>query len=260
MSHVLAICGRELRSLFATPTAYVLFAAYVLLGGFFFTGSLRIFLEQVEQVQAIPQYAQYLELFANLNLRVITPALGTFVILFIIVIPFLTMRAFSEERANGTIELLLTSPVSTWEIVLGKYLAVLFWVGLFVLAAAAFSSLLFVYGNPEVPWTLASHLGLFLLGAALAAMGCFVSSLTRSPIIAGVVGLIASLLLYMFGMLAGAIENPALAEPIRYLSLQTHVESSFVGLVRLQDLVYFAVLITLFLTLARTALESLRWR
>ena len=131
---------------------------------------------------------------------------------------------------------------------------------LFVLAAAAFSSLLFVYGNPELRWTVASHLGIFLVGAALAAMGCFVSSLTRSPIIAGVVGLLAGLLLYMLGMLAGAIENPTFAEPIRYLSLSTHVESAYVGLVRLQDLVYFAVIITLFLTLARTALESLRWR
>ena len=260
MAQVLNICGRELRSLFATPTAYVLFAVYLVFAGFVFTGSLRIFLEQVEQVQAIPQYAQYLELFANLNLRVIAPALGTFIILFIILIPFLTMRAFAEERANGTIELLLTSPVSTWQIVLGKYLAVLCWVALFVAAGGAFSGLLFVYGNPELGWTLAGHLGIFLLGAALAAIGCFVSALTRSPIIAGVVGLIASLLLYMVGFLAGAVENPTLAGPIRYLALDSHVDKSLSGLLRLQDLVYFGVLIVLFLTLARTALESLRWR
>ena len=260
MSHVLAICGRELRSLFATPTAYVLLAFYLIFAGFVFTGSLRIFLEQVEQVQAIPQYAQYLELFANLNLRVIAPALGTFILLFIFVIPFLTMRAFSEERANGTIELLLTSPVSTWQIVLGKYLAVLCWVGIFVLAAAAFSGMLFVYGNPELGWTVAGHLGIFLLGAALAAMGCFISSLTRSPIIAGVIALLAGLLLFMLNFLAGAIENPVLAAPIRYLALENHVDKSLSGLIRLQDLVYFGVLIVLFLTLARTALESLRWR
>ena len=260
MNHILAIAGRELRSLFATPTAYVIFAVYLVFAGFIFSGALNIFLQQLEQIQAIPQYAHLLQFYSNLNLMVIRPSLGTFFIIFVVIIPLLSMRAFADERANGTIELLLTCPVSSWEIVLGKYLAILTWVLLLVVSAGAFSFMLFVYGNPEVMWTLAAHLGLLMLGAGLAALACFASSLTRSQIVAGTVGIIAGCLIYMLEFLAGAVQSETIAEPIRYLSLGSHLEAMQNGLIRLQDLVYFGALIVLFLTLSRTALESLRWR
>lgn len=258
MSHVFAIAGRELRSLFATPIAYVLCAVYLVFAGYIFTLGLGFFLRQIEQIQSF-QMLHLLEQF-NLNHAVIAPALGTFAILMVLAVPLLTMRAFSEERANGTVELLLTCPVSTWQIVLGKYLAVLAVVALFVVLSAIFPGVLFLYGNPELWQTAAGLLGLFLLGAALAALGCFVSSLTRSQIIAAIVGIVAGLVLWLFDLVAQAAGAEALAEPIRWLGIRPHFEESLQGLIRSQDLVYFGVVIVFFLTLARTSLESLRWR
>ncbi len=258
MRHVGAIAARELRSIFATPVAYVLLAVFLVFAGYIFLLGLGFFLQQIEQIQAYQMF-QMLEQF-NLNHAVIAPAFGTFAVLFILAVPLLTMRAFSEERSNGTIELLMTSPITTWEIVLGKYLAVLATIGLFVLCSALYPALLFFYGDPEVLQTLAGLIGLFGLGAALAALGCFVSSLTSSQIVAGLVGIVGGLVLWLFDLMADAAQAEALAEPIRYLGIRPHFEGSLQGLVRSEDLVYFTLSVVFFLSLARASLESLRWR
>ncbi len=258
MSHILVIAGRELRSLFATPVAWVLIAVYLVFAGYIFTLGLGYFLQQIEQIQAY-QLFHLLDRY-NLNQAVIAPAVGTFAILFVITVPLLTMRAFAEERANGTIELLLTCPVTTWEIVLGKYLAVITVVLLLVVLSALYPLLLFAYGNPEALQTLAGLIGLFGLGASLAALGCFVSSLTRSQMVAGLVGIVSGLVFWLFDLVADASQTELLAGPIRYLGIRPHFEQALQGLIRSQDLVYFAIVVAFFLAMARTSLESLRWR
>ncbi len=258
MTHVGIIATRELRSFFSTPVAYVLFAVYLGFAGYIFLLGLGFFLQQIEQIQAYQMF-QMLAQF-NLNHAVIAPAFGTFAVLFILTVPLLTMRAFSEERANGTIELLLTSPVTTWEIVLGKYLAVLAMVGALVGCSALYPALLFFYGNPELLQTLAGLLGLFGLGAALAALGCFVSALTASQIVAALVAIVGGLLLWLFDLVAEAAQVETLAEPFRYLGIRPHFSGALEGLVRSQDLIYFAMGVVFFLSLARAGLESLRWR
>jgi ABC-2 type transport system permease protein len=222
--HAPAIAARELRGLFSTPIAWVLLAGYMVLSGFFFFVGLGIFLQQLQQIQAM-QLFDYLSRL-NLNSYVIAPGLGSCSFILLFVVPLITMRVFAEERANGTFELLLTSPLTVWEIVLGKFFAVLAFVALLVAVSALFPALLFLYGDPEPLQTVAGLIGLFAFGAALASMGCFASSLTRSQIVAAVVSILT---------LLG-------------------------GLVRSEDLVYFAVFILFFLTLVRAVLESLRWR
>ena len=106
MSHVLAIAGRELRSLLSTPVAYVLFAIYLVFAGYIFFLSLEFFLLQIQQVQMVrlpPE--QLVELMSqfNLNDRVISPAMGTFSFVFVLLIPILTMRAFAEERGDRVV-------------------------------------------------------------------------------------------------------------------------------------------------------------
>ena len=258
MSHVLAIAGRELRAMFVTPIAYVMMAAYLVFGGYIFFLSLSLFLQQLQQIQAM-QLFQYLEQF-NLNDAVIQPALGTYSFLFILLIPLLTMRAFSDERANGTFELLLTSPVSTWQIVLGKYLAVLAMLGVLVGLAALHPALLFLYGDPEVLQTLAGLLGLFLYAAALGAIGCFVSSLTASQLVAAFVTVVAGLLLLLLDVLADMVPGGVSQEVVRYLGIREHFEKPLSGVIRTQDLAYFGAMIVFFLALTRTSVESLRWR
>ena len=258
MRHIPAIAGRELRSIFATPVAFVILSVYVIFAGFIFFASLGLFLTQLQQIQALGML-QLLEQW-NLNDVVLAPAFVTFAVVFLVLIPLLTMRAFSEERATGTIELILTSPVSVWEIVIGKYLAVLAMVILLVALTALYPGLLFLYGNPEVGQTL---VGLFVLtcyGAGLAALGCFVSALTSNQIIAGSVGIVAALVLLILPAAAEGAENEAVSSLLRYLGTSTHYEQGLRGELRSEDLAYFGAMILIFLSLGRAAVDSLRWR
>ena len=258
MRHIPAIAGREIRSIFATPVAYVIFSAYAVFAGFIFFASLGLFLTQLQQIQALGML-HLLEQW-NLNDVVIAPAFFTFAIVFLILVPLLTMRAFAEERATGSIELLLTSPVSVWEIVIGKYLAVLAVVALLVVMTALYPGLLLLYGNPEMAQTLSGLLSLFCYGAGLAALGCFVSALTQNQIIAAAVGIVAALVLLVLPAAAEGGENEGVSELLRYLGTSTHYEQGLRGQLRSEDFAYFGAMILIFLSLSRAAIDSLRWR
>ena len=218
MRHVGAIAGRELRSIFSTPVAYVMFSVYLVFSGFAFFLSLTGFLSALQQIQAFQRF-DLLEQF-NLNTSVIEPSLGIFSFVFLLLIPLLTMRAFAEEQATGTIELLLTSPLTIWEIVLGKYLAILVVIGILVGLSALYPALLFYYGDPELLPTLAGLMGLFLYGAAFAAIGCLISSLTRSQISAALVTFFAGMILYLIDYFAELSLQGTSQQVVRYLGLR----------------------------------------
>jgi ABC-2 type transport system permease protein len=256
--HAPVIASREIRSLFSTPVAYVLLAGYLVLAGYFFFLGLAVFLENLQLVQAVQRF-DLLERF-NLNAQVITPALGSFSVVFIFLIPLVTMRVFAEERSNGTLELLLTSPLTVWELVLGKYLAVLAIVGILVGFSALYPVLLLSYGDPELLQTLAGLIGLFLYGAALGALGCFASVLTRSQIVAGVVAIIVGLMLYLLEFVAQLAPEGLLRELFHWVAIGPHFEPALRGEVRSEDLVYYGVLVSFLLMLVRMAVESFRWR
>lgn len=258
MRHVGAIAGRELRSIFSTPVAYVMFSVYLVFSGFAFFLSLTGFLSALQQIQAFQRF-DLLEQF-NLNTSVIEPSLGIFSFVFLLLIPLLTMRAFAEEQATGTIELLLTSPLTIWEIVLGKYLAILVVLGILVGLSALYPALLFYYGDPELLPTLAGLMGLFLYGAAFAAIGCLISSLTRSQISAALVTFFAGMILYLIDYFAELSLQGTSQQVVRYLGLRVHFDELVSGVVKTDDLVYFAVVVVFFVSGVRAATESLRWR
>ena len=258
MSHVLAIAGRELRSIFATPVAYVMIAVYLVFSGFAFFLALRSFLAAIQQIQAY-QLHHMLDQF-NLNQGLIEPTLGISSFVFLLLVPLLTMRAFAEERANGTIELLLTSPLSIWQIVLGKYLAVLVVLAMLVGFSALYPLLLFYFGDPEFLPTLSGLIGLFLYGAAFAALGCFISALTRSQMSAALVTFFVGLILYLIDYFAELSLQGTSQDVVRYLGLRLHFDNMAKGMVQSEDLIYFAVVVIFFLSLVRAVTESLRWR
>ena len=258
MRHVGAIAGRELRSIFSTPVAYVMFSVYLVFSGFAFFLSLTGFLSALQQIQAFQRF-DLLEQF-NLNTSVIEPSLGIFSFVFLLLIPLLTMRAFAEEQATGTIELLLTSPLTIWAIVLGKYLAILVVLGMLVGLSALYPALLFYYGDPELLPTLAGLMGLFLYGAAFAAIGCLISSLTRSQISAALVTFFAGMILYLIDYFAELSLQGTSQQVVRYLGLRVHFDELVSGVVKTDDLVYFAVVVVFFVSGVRAATESLRWR
>lgn len=258
MRHAGAIAAREIRSLFSTPVAWVILSSYLVLSGYFFFVGLGYFMQQQQQVQAMQMFDLLAQL--NLNTYVIGPALGSCSFILLFVVPLITMRSFAEERARGTLELLLTSPLGIWEIVLGKFLAAIGIVALLVVLTTAFPALLAVYGNPEWLQTLAGLIGLFLYGTVLAALGLFFSSLTRSQSIAALVSILGGLLLYMLGFSGQLAPVGWARSSIQYLGIGTHFDVLLGGLVRSDDLAYFGLLAASFVLLTRAAVESLRWR
>ena len=183
---------------------------------------------------------------------------------FLFLVPAVTMRSFSEEKRTGTIELLLTRPLSEWSIVLGKYIAA---VALIVLALVptliyvwSIADLAIPQGNIDTGGTWGSYLGLFFLGSCFAAVGLFASALTESQIVAFLIAVFLSFLLYLgFDQLASFDLLGALEGPIKNIGIQAHYTSISRGVVDLRDVLYFTGLIAIFLMATRLVLQSRKW-
>src|SRR6516165_820386 len=180
MSQILLICRKELKSYFASPIAYLLMAFFGLIFGFGTFTATRDFVRFSFQAQfqggAPPM---------NINEQIIGPLLnfGSTIMLFLV--PMITMRLFAEEKKTGTIELLLTSPVTDNQIILGKWLgAMLLYLCILVMSMLNVA-LLFAWGRPDIKPVLVAYLGLLLQGGCLLAIGEFISTLTPNQLTAG---------------------------------------------------------------------------
>jgi ABC-2 type transport system permease protein len=259
MRHIGAIAARELRSAFTTPVAYVILTVYAAQSGLFFFSALSDFRRTTA---ALEQYGVFDELARmNLNQGVIIPWIAVFSVLFMFAIPLLTMRVFAEERANGTLELLFTSPVTAGELVLGKYLASLGMLLALVAISAIYPIGLFAYGDPppELLPTVAGFLALFLYGATLAALGCLTSSLTKSQALAALIAFVIAVALQMIDSVTRQ-SGGWIAEVARFASTGAHFENGVTGRVYSEDLFYFVGVSALLLFVARHSVESLRFR
>lgn len=266
MRHIVSIAGRELQSFFVSPVAYVVLTLWAVMAGTFFIANLVGFLSERDramQMQAI-EYVEQL----NLNDGLILPFLGSMWIVLLFLLPAVTMGLFAAEKANGTDELLLTSPVTIWEIVLGKFFAGATFAVLMTAVVAFFPGILFVYGDPELGKTLAGLLGLLLVSVTYVAVGAFASSLTRNQLVAFMTGLVLLLVMGMIlpfvvkaGIAGQAMAGESwLADVMDYVATGGHTEKLLGGLVDTADLGYFVVAIALFLCLTKTAVEAVRWR
>ncbi len=264
MRHVGAIAGREINSLFVSPVAYAVLTLFAVLAGFFFLSGILQFQEYVVRLQSFQAMEQLEEL--NLNDHVIAPFLHVMSVVLLFLVPGITMGLFASEKANGTQELLLTSPITIWELVLGKFLAAAAFIAILVLMLAIFPAILFTYGDPEIGKTAAGMLGLLLVGLVYVAIGAFASSVTQNQLIAFALSFVLLLVLWMIGFLAdlgaagSGVTSDALGDALRWLSTAEHFESMVMGLVDTKDLAYFAVMAIAFLALAKAAIESVRWR
>ena len=256
MRNVFTIIRKELRAYFVSPIAYVVLTGFLLLGGWFFFNLLSRFNVLLSIYTQLQQGAADQ---LNLNEFVIAPLMHNLSIVLVILVPMITMRAYAEEKKGGTYELLLTSPLRTGEIVLGKFLASFLFICIMLGLTGVYPAVLIAFGNPEIGVLLAGYLGLLLLATSFVAVGLLTSSFTENQIIAAVSGLVATLLLYIIGWpadTAGDVLGPIL----RYLSVTEHFAEMVNGLIDTQDLVYFASLILLSLFLTQRSVESLRWR
>ena len=257
MRNVFTIAGKELRSYFASPVAYVLLAAYLALGGYFFYALLTAF-NQTLQIYTMMRNPDMMSRF-NLNQMVVVPLLHNMSVLLIFIVPAITMRMFPEEKRAGTYELLLTSPVRVGEIVLGKFLGGLVLVLLMVALSGVFGLLLVAYGNPELPMMLSGYLGLALMATVFLALGTLISSFTDNVVIAYVGALFSLLVLYTIGWLGETIQGIG-GGLVRYASITEHFTELTKGIIDTKDLVYFATLLVVGIFLTQRSVESVRWR
>ena len=257
MRNVLAIAGKDIRSHFVSPIAYVVMTGFLLLGGWFFFNLLARFnfLLQLYSSMQNPETVERI----NLNEFVIAPLLHNLSVVLVILVPVITMRAFAEEKKSGTYELLMTSPLSVTEIVLGKFLGAFVFVAAMLLLTCIYPIILFVYGNPEIGVILGGFFGLLLLATAFLSVGLLTSSLTENQIIAAVSCLVGLLLLYVIAWPADTA-GKVMGAVLRYLSLTEHFAEMVKGVIDSKDVVYFLSVIVLALFLTHRSVESLRWR
>ena len=254
MRAILLICQKELKSYFASPIAYLLMAFFGLIFGFgIFTATrdfIRFSFQMQFQGQSMPM---------NINQQIIGPLLnfGSTITLFLV--PMITMRLFAEEKKSGTMELLLTSPVTDLQIILGKWLGAMLLYLCILLMSVVNIALLFAWGKPDIQPVLVAYLGLILQAGVLLGIGGFISTLTRNQIIAGGVTFFVCLLLYLLNWMTSFDTGP-LTAVLNYLSIVTHFDNFSRGILETKDLVFYVSMIFFSLFITSRSMESLRWR
>jgi len=254
MRNVLAIAHKELRSYFASPIAYIVIGCFAALYGFFFSFILEAFIRQAMQAGMMGG-AQPL----NVNQQVIRPVFQNVTVIALFLLPMVTMRTYSEEKRSGTIELLLTSPVTDFEIVMGKFLGAM---GLYaaMLAVTLFHLVvLFMYGRPEWKPIVTSYLGLVLFGGCFVSVGLFISSLSKNQIVAGSVTFVIFLLLWVINWI-GSFIGPTGDKLTSYLSIVDHFDDFSKGVIDTTHIIYYVSFITFGLFLTAKSVDSERWR
>lgn len=257
MRNVLTICKRELLAFFVSPIAYFVITGFLLIAGFFFFNLLAYFNIMLARFSSMPYMSPTNS--PNLNQWVVEALYHTMIVVLVFLIPLLTMRMVAEEKKKGTFELLLTSPISVAEIVIGKFLGVAVILLVMMILIFAFPILLWIFGNPEVPPMFSGILGVFLCALGFASVGMAVSSFTENQIVAGVSGIVALLLLYVIHSPAESVGGVT-GDVLMYLSPVIQVQDLVKGVITIKSIVYFVSLISFGLFLSVRALEAQRWR
>ncbi len=231
---MLAIFKKEFKSYFTSPTVYVMMGLFVFISSVLF------------YVNLMSQTSDY-----NFNFSYMS-------IVLIIIIPILTMKTLADERKSGTEVLLITSPTSLSNIVVGKYLAT---VSVFFIMTAitfVYPLILSAYGEPSVPEIVGGYVGFILLGASFIAFGVFASSITESQIIAAIVGVVGLLFMWLLQGIAPAFGGLT-SKVLNWFSLYSRTEDFFSGILSLGPVVYYLSFSAVFIFLTIRVIEKRRW-
>jgi ABC-2 type transport system permease protein len=259
MRHVLAIARREIESYFVSPIAYAVMTVFTFVSGLFFSNMLVYYVRQAAMADAqVQKFGR-----SDLQLDVPTVVLAQFfqneAFLLMLAVPLLTMGLVTDERRKGTLELLMTSPVRSLEIVGGKFLGAFAFLVLMVLPVAPMFAFMGAGGEWEAGVVASGILGLFLLGGAQIALGLLVSSLCENMLVSaiGTYGLVVTL---QFVDTAGAAQGSLWVRVLGSLSFYARHLNSTRGVVAIADIVYFVSWIVLGLFLAQRSVEALRFK
>ncbi len=234
---------KEINNFFASLTGYLVIIIFLFANGLFlwvFHGEFNIFDFQIASLEP---------------LFVLSP------LIFLFLVPAVTMRMFAEEKRSGTIELLLTRPLTRWQIIIAKYFAAVILVIFALIPTFVYFFSVNYLGNIDVGGTFGSYIGLFFLAAIYAAIGIFASSLTDNQIIAFILGMVLSFFFYLgfesVGML-GIKGN--IAEFLVDCGINEHYKSMSRGVIDSRDVIYFVGVIFLFNLLTHFVLENRKWK
>jgi len=252
--NIVAIANKEFRSYFASPIAYILIGLFALLFGWFFYVFLMNFVQQSEQMMQFGGGGG-----ANVNQMMIRGLFQNTAVIILFVMPMITMRTYSEEKRSGTIELLLTSPVTDLEIIVGKFLGALALYGAMLLVTMVYIAILFRIGNPEWRPIIAGYLGLLLMGGCFLATGLFISSLTKNQIVAGFLTFATFLMFWIINWM-GESSGPTTRDILNYLSITEHFDDFSRGIIDTKHVIYYLSFITFGLFLTAKSVDSERWR
>jgi ABC-2 type transport system permease protein len=255
MSNILAITQKELKGYFASPIAYVVIGFYALIFGFFFYSLVLYFDRQSMQMMGLGGGAPAV----NVNENLIRPAFLNAMVVFLFVLPMITMRTYSEEKRSGTIELLLTSPLTDFQIIVGKFLGAMALYAAMLAVTLIHIGLLFWAGRPEWIPILTTYLGLLLMGGCFIAVGLLISSLTKNQIVAVMVTFSVFLLLWVINWIA-SFTGPTTQQVLNYLSITDHLDDFTRGIIDTKHLVYYVSFICFGLFLTARAVDTERWK
>jgi len=227
-----ALYRKEMLTYFRSPIAYFVVAVYLVGAGYFFT--YNVFLTGT---------ATMTETFRNMSILLVT------------LLPLLSMRLFSAEYNGKTMELLMTLPLSTWAVVLGKFLGAVTILLLMTLGTMVDLIPLYLYGNPQTSTILSGYLGFFLLGMACLAVGQLFSALTQNQIVAALITVCVLLAFWFVGHLQGFQNTEMLRGLFGYLSFALHFADFVRGLVRSEGVVFYLVVVGIALTLNAAYLQ-----
>jgi ABC-2 type transport system permease protein len=253
MGNVLTIAQKELKSYFASPIAYIVIGFFALVFGWFYYVSVAFFLQASLQM-GMPGAGQ-----VNINTMAIRPLLQNVAVVALFMLPLITMRTYAEEKRSGTIELLLTSPLTDTQIVLGKFLGAVSLYALMLLVTWIHVGILFIYGNPEWKPIVTGYLGLLLMGSSFLSIGLLISSLTKNQIVAGMVTFAVLLLLWTLNWMSESA-GPTMQKVLSALSITERFDDFSKGVVSVSHLVYYVSFISFGLFLTAKSVDSERWR
>lgn len=235
------IFRREVGQYFTSPIAYLLAAAFLLLTGLLFNNDLTT------SVTVRPAST------------IVVPSFLTFAMIFFA--PLLTMRMLAEESREGTLELLLTAPVKDTDIVLGKFLSAWFYYSLLLALTLVYQAILVSITEPDLGQALGAYIGIWLYGGATLTVGLLFSAVTENQVVAAFLATAALLILWLGGLAGQIVANIEVARVINQLTLQGHFAASFAyGLLRAEDVAYYAGLMVIMLFITIRVVESHRWR
>lgn len=239
MRNVVTVAQRELNSQFFSPIAYGVITIFLMLTGIMF-------------------WMMNFRPGAEASVRAVFGPWMLLVLLFIL--SLLTMRLLSEEFRSGTIETLMTAPVTDADVIVGKFLAVLFFYLIMLATTVIYPILVAVYGGLDVGLTLSCYIGLFLVGGLYIAVGVFFSACTCNQVVAGLCSFVVLAIFTFLASYLGGSQEGLVRVVLQHLSISDHYQGFLRGLIDTSHLIFFLSATALFLFLAVKVLELRRWR